>query len=641
MILIFQFVITTSASRTDRPNALLLFHTIDSAPSGYPIYEFYLILERGNLQVIHEYGQAKDIFTVGKGLHQDQWHSVNITIFPSTASILLVLDNEAPYNFVLSEFKSIYFKAYYPYEKNYFSLMFFGGVDPDRTYSHRLYDSPRFVGCIGNITFNQLNLSLIEKIKIKNAGLSKSCLDKCLSINDCSNDVKCVNHYTHVTCDCSGTIYEDSRCSSIKVTTIVFKGYSRVWFKAFDWDERAFSSINHVNLFFKTVYDNSLLFSCYGLYPILNYFLIYLEAGHLVLEVDFGDGPLFTSIKNSNITNNNWHNVTFVQNERQISLFLDDQVSSLQVATLNYHFHLEPYLYIADVGDNLKRLGQRRFLKNKFVGCMKGVYFNGVSILVELKNKKPNVVYDGLFGPEFECTSITHLPITFKTPQSYIKLISAKNELNIYFEFKTIKPEAVLASGYVKLANGHLALWILYFNDNVISFLISKSDLVIAEESQVWSTDHPVKIEQNVWQTIKITSYTSSVVIKLNNYVIINYTYSFNLNFEKNLTLGGLMSTLVNSIKVKSSLIGCMSKIRLDDSNIDAREILSTKANYNGKLSLDNCSLVNPCDIPGICENGGICNSIDGKAECDCENTGYVGKTCHFCESHLIKANQI
>lgn len=64
---------------------------------------------------------------------------------------------------------------------------------------------------------------------------------------------------------------------------------------------------------------------------------------------------------------------------------------------------------------------------------------------------------------------------------------------------------------------------------------------------------------------------------------------------------------------------------------IDPRSVVGTKK-VSGKVSLDSCLLVDLCNNPHACEHGGRCYVKKGETYCDCEKTGYTGRTCHFCE---------
>lgn len=80
-----------------------------------------------------------------------------------------------------------------------------------------------------------------------------------------------------------------------------------------------------------------------------------------------------------------------------------------------------------------------------------------------------------------------------------------------------------------------------------------------------------------------------------------------------------------------TGLVGCMQKISLNGFSIESRFVLRTNHTF-GHVSLDNCELVDPCMSPNACEHGGICSVKEDRLSCDCKETGYIGKNCHFGE---------
>lgn len=71
--------------RTRLPHGLLVYHNV-KVPTGVALqpYALYIIVQQGQLKVVHVYGKAATALTVGRGLNRDEWHSV-------TVSIMLVL----------------------------------------------------------------------------------------------------------------------------------------------------------------------------------------------------------------------------------------------------------------------------------------------------------------------------------------------------------------------------------------------------------------------------------------------------------------------------------------------------------------------------------------------------------------------
>lgn len=92
----------------------------------------------------------------------------------------------------------------------YFFL--FVGLDPNNYMTNQKYTYVRFIGCLGNIQFSHSGNSLSStKVFLENQ-LSQSCIDQCTKKNPCLFNGKCINHYTHTSCDCFGTGHEDKIC---------------------------------------------------------------------------------------------------------------------------------------------------------------------------------------------------------------------------------------------------------------------------------------------------------------------------------------------------------------------------------------------------------------------------------------------
>ena len=84
-----------------------------------------------------------------------------------------------------------------------------------------------------------------------------------------------------------------------------------------------------------------------------------------------------------------------------------------------------------------------------FVGCIKNVYINEVSLLYELANQNPAVVYHGggSSNPDFICEEVVNIPLSFPSARSRL-MLDATEEMKQYFEiefdFKTVRNNAIL-----------------------------------------------------------------------------------------------------------------------------------------------------------------------------------------------------
>lgn len=74
--------------RTRLPHGLLVYHNV-KVPSGVQLqpYALYIIVQQGQLKVVHVYGKNSTALTVGRGLNNDQWHTVTVSSDDATDSL--------------------------------------------------------------------------------------------------------------------------------------------------------------------------------------------------------------------------------------------------------------------------------------------------------------------------------------------------------------------------------------------------------------------------------------------------------------------------------------------------------------------------------------------------------------------------
>lgn len=67
--------------RTRLPHGLLVYHNVKN-PEGIELdpYALYVIVEKGQLKVVHVFGKHSTSVIVGEGLNKDVWHKVMVKI---------------------------------------------------------------------------------------------------------------------------------------------------------------------------------------------------------------------------------------------------------------------------------------------------------------------------------------------------------------------------------------------------------------------------------------------------------------------------------------------------------------------------------------------------------------------------------
>jgi len=106
-----------------------------------------------------------------------------------------------------------------------------------------------------------------------------------------------------------------------------------------------------------------------------------------------------------------------------------------------------------------------------------------------------------------------------------------------------------------------------------------------------------------------------------------------NIKFER---LKIYVNVKRDSYIVNLGLVGCMREIRVNGQRIEPRYIINTER-VVGEVALDNCQFVDPCKRPNTCEHGGKCSVKEDRITCDCKDTGYIGKNCHFGKTNCDK----
>ncbi|KAJ8981075.1 hypothetical protein NQ317_007212 [Molorchus minor] len=74
-----------------------------------------------------------------------------------------------------------------------------------------------------------------------------------------------------------------------------------------------------------------------------------------------------------------------------------------------------------------------------------------------------------------------------------------------------------------------------------------------------------------------------------------------------------------------------MMDIVVNGARLEPRSILQSER-VVGEVTLDDCRFIDACKRPNTCEHGGKCSVKEDRLTCDCTNTGYIGKNCHFAQ---------
>lgn len=604
--------------RTKLPHGLLVYHSVKGRPEGLDPYALYVIVEKGQLKVVHVFGKHSTSITVGAGLNSDRWHNVTVSIDVHRARLVAKVDSKQAETPILGLHPS----TSYGVSTDLPSVVLIGGLSPEEKLHGVKYIIESFVGCIkqmvlkaGKAASDLLHINPL--IATKHENVVEGCIDKCrTSENLCFFGSRCVNHYSSLTCDCFGRNYEGEQCDIYTGTVLTLRGSSYISYRVYDWKDRVHSSVNRISFFFKTFFDDSALFYASGEPYLHHYIAVFLRNDTVHIEVDFGDGAVSMTI-GQGLISNHWNNFTIAHHHNKIAVHLNDDSKELKLPGPNYYLYIDPEIYIGG-GPELQRK-KGLMSHNNFVGCLKYAFFNDISILYELKKGNPKVHYIGVLEPEIYETDVEVIPITFPFPSSHIWWPNRQaTNFTLKFAFKSSQSMSVLASSSVTTATGS-GYWKLRVVNDEIQFEL------VPDETKNMTYLTTVKFKyQTSWHMVDL-NYTSGRLT-----LTVDYKYKTAQRFVVKFQLGDRV-IIGSGGKSNLGLVGCVREVEVNGEPLEPRYVVRS-GNKKGQVSLDNCQLVDPCKRPDACKHGGKCSVKDDSVTCDCEGTGYIGKNCYFAE---------
>ncbi|XP_049874531.1 axotactin isoform X2 [Pectinophora gossypiella] len=600
--------------RTRLPHGLLVYHNVKNPVFRMPPYALYVIVEKGELKVVHVFGKHLTSVTVGRALNRDEWHSVVVTIDVHGARLIAKVDQLKEEVYL----KGLSFDTNYGITDNLTSVILIGGLSSEEKLHGVKYIIESFVGCISDMVLSSGKaasdlLPIVPLIATKHENVKEGCINKCRTVeNLCFKGSRCINEYNGYRCDCFGTLYEEQLCDVYTATVLTLRGSSYVSYRVYDWKDRVHSTNTRVSLHFKTRFDDSALFYASGQIDDKHHYIaLSIHQEKVAIQIDLGDGAVEDYL-GIHVNNNQWHNLTVTLYEKNVSVYLDDIRAQYEMPGDAKYVCIDPEIYICGGPDLYKMKGLKSF--NNFAGNLKYVYYNDVSILYELKQHNPKVHYIGvLIEPEFEEIDIEVIPITYPFATSHIWWpLKQSQSINIGFQFKTSKNMAVLA--YSEITSGY---WEVRMVKEEIRFELVPdvgNNLVKSVKFNVSKDWHTVVLDYRKGR-IKLT------VDSPQNKPAEMFGLDFQLH-DKVVIGSGLKSANLG-------LIGCMRNIKINGLLIEPRYVINTER-VVGEVAIDDCRYVDPCTRPNTCEHGGICSVREDRVICNCENTGYIGQNCHF-----------
>ncbi|KAH9638999.1 hypothetical protein HF086_000925 [Spodoptera exigua] len=601
--------------RTRLPHGLLVYHNVKNPVFKMQPYALYVIVEKGELKVVHVFGKHLTSVTVGRALNRDQWHSVVVTIDVHGARLIAKVDHLKEEVYL----KGLSFDTNYGITDNLTSVILIGGLSSEEKLHGVKYIIESFVGCISDMVLSSGKaasdlLPIVPLIATKHENVKEGCIDKCRTMeNLCFGGSRCINEYNGYRCDCFGTLYEEHLCDVFTATVLTLRGSSYVSYRVYDWKDRVHSTSTRVSMHFKTRFDDSALFYASGQIDDKHHYIaLSIHDEKVAVQIDLGDGPVEDYL-GEKVNNNMWHNLTVLLQDQTIYVYLDNITETYEVPGNARYLCIDPEIYICGGPDLQKMKGLKSF--NNFAGNLKYVYYNDVSILYELKQNNPKVHYIGVLDPEFEEVDIEVIPITYPFATSHIWWpLNQSHTVNLKFDFKTSKNMAVLAYSQTS-TQGY---WEVRMVKEEIRFEL------VSDVSKNVTALKSVKFNvSNDWHNVELDYRKGRIKMTVDQHN--KHVQMFGLDFE-------LQDKIVIGSSLKPNnlgLIGCMRNIKINGMLIEPRYVIRTER-VIGEVAIDDCRYVDPCTRPNTCEHGGICSVRDDRVICNCDNTGYIGENCHF-----------
>ncbi|XP_064626550.1 axotactin-like isoform X2 [Lineus longissimus] len=603
--------------RTVRANVMLMSHSLIAMNGPLPYYAMYVMLRNGELEVLHKYNDYEEVLQLGKGLNYDKWHDVTVTKDPLSGNLNVELDKER---------KSTILRSYQVAGARVFlgsqaatSQVLFGDLETPSSF----VTVESFVGCIENIKFSSSVSDLLRYVDYRSRqGVRDGCINLCDN-NPCQSGGVCVNEYTDRFCDCLGTGREGKYCNKDGVTTMTLRGFEWVTYDIYSSYERSHLPVTRITLEFKTFHANGILLYGGNPYPIHNHIAVSLYNGTIYVSVAFGDSEVSAYV-GRNLNDDQWHNLSIIHQEKDISVRLDLIPPSLLKARGKlHHLYLNPTVFVGG-GERFKNIRDPG-LKSKlpFVGCIRNIFFNHYSILELLKAEAQQATYHGGIGPVFRCESPRHVSMSFIQNSSQLTIHThPSNEISVQFDFRTTGMRGVLFHTEFRTDK--------YFFRGYLQISLSDSriyvEFVPVRKTPGLSTTMYVgqNFSDAVWHNLKFRYYSKGVadieVDRVKQMMTSKMQRPF-IQTEGDFHFG------YAPIAHQVGFIGCIRGLIVQDRAIDPRKIVGTsKAN---EILLDGCSLSDHCQNDSRCEHNAVCIGDWFKTFCVCPS-GYEGKTCHF-----------
>ncbi|XP_059148394.1 axotactin-like [Physella acuta] len=412
--------------KTNQANGILFQHVIlDAENKAIPLlsdYQLFAELRLGRLNVSFAITTYQDDIVIGKALDDDKWHVVNIEVDPKKTKLTVSVDRESQ-NEILNGYYWMDTRELLVW-RELKSVVYIGDFKPRKNIKYQSY-----IGCLGEIGYTLPSGTITSPTFNSTSGVVGGCVDLCQGDRSC-NLGRCINRYTGITCDCYGTDHEGQFCNIEGSKTMTFRGYEWVAYQRFE--EKRFTKNTRISLEFKTGRGAGVLLYAVGASPYHNHITISIYNGAIHASISFEKDDL-TFSEGIGLDDKGWHNLTIDHRESVVSFYLDGKATEKRIAH-GYYLNLDPFIYIGG-GDNFVQT-KGLPVTQSFVGCLRNVYVDDVSVLYELSQANPKCRYNGGRQPQFGCEEVTEIPISFPRSSSMLQWMTGEREQNLSVEFK-------------------------------------------------------------------------------------------------------------------------------------------------------------------------------------------------------------
>ncbi|EDO39261.1 predicted protein [Nematostella vectensis] len=417
---------------------------------------------------------------------------------------------------------------------------------------------------------------------------------------------------------CSFCLYAQVFC--VLTTEITLRGSQYISYNIKPSEIR--SKKNILSFRFKTIHPSGLLIYSRG--STWDYIQLELIQGALKYTA-YPGGVDKTEIQlGKDLFNGKWHTVSVNRNGRLTMLSVDD-LSTTKITPGPYdHLNLDGLIFIGGLSVNTKNKVRIKALNYR--GCLSDIVFDRANLLDgaqkalgPAKTPSPYQIYGNVL---FQCDLEDYRPVSFLTPQSFVKVTLPKlpqdnDTFSASFKFRTFHHEGIIFSRSaikVKL-NIRLHSGVLMYD--VLAPNGSKAELRMGEN-----------LNDGEWHSVNASIVPPNVQLTLDDRTrskFLNLT-SLLLDFSNKSRLKIFAGRGAREYKFPG-FVGCMLNLRIDSHKITARHL--SKQKYSNGIDATKCATSNRC-FPNPCINRGTCWQDWQSFYCDCSNTYFEGKRCEL-----------